>query len=826
VRAEFPSGTVTFLFTDVEGSTRLLHDLGADSYADALAEHRRVIREACAGESGVEVDTQGDAFFFAFPTAPGAAAAALAMTEALEAGPIRVRAGLHTGTPLLTEEGYVGDDVHRAARIAAAGHGGQVLVSTATASLVEVELTDLGEHRFKDLAAPERVYQLGDAPFPALKSLYRTNLPIPTTAFLGREQELAEIGGLLGDSARLVTLTGPGGTGKTRLAIQAAAEAAESFQDGIWWVPLSSLRDAHLLVPSIAQTLAVEEERGRDLAESVAARLLGKRALLIIDNAEHLMPQIASGIARLLDIEGPTLLITSRERLQIQAEHVYSVPSLADEDGVELFLTRAQAQGSGVAASPAVVELCSRLDNLPLAIELAAARTVVFSPEQLVERLGQRLDLLKAGRDADPRQQTLRATIEWSYDLLEPEEQRLFRTLSVFAGGCTYEAAEAVCEAEPDTLQSLLDKSLIRRREEGGSPRYWMLETILELAAEHLRTAAEDVALRSRHAEHYLAVALSANLAADVEGEMRHDLVFNERDNMRAALSWAAETGDHTLGLKLVVALENYWATASPEEGLEWASTLLAGADRAGDVDPGLVARALRVQGGMQNVLGQVDASEASWEQALTIVRRLGDDRAVAILLHRLSNTAIKRGDPRLVRELAEASLDGHRRAGHFPKGEAQALTSLAWVAQQEGDLEGALELLHEARAKAAEAGFRWWEAGTLANIGALSLQLGKLDDARTSTREALSISTAMRDRRGVVYELRLLVDNAAAGGDTRLAATLAGAIEAEAARAPVGVWVHSWAREPVEGSLDDEALEEGRRLSLDDAVALALDAN
>ena len=518
MRADLPSGTVTFLFTDVEGSTRLLHELGADAYAEALAEHRRVIREACAAEGGVEVDTQGDAFFFAFPTAPGAAAAALAMTEVLDAGPIRVRAGLHTGTPLLAEEGYVGDDVHRAARIAAAGHGGQVLVSAATASLLEVELTDLGEHRFKDLAAPERVYQLGDAPFPALKSLYRTNLPIPTTAFLGREQELAEIGALLGDSARLVTLTGPGGTGKTRLAIQAAAEAAESFEDGIWWVPLSSLRDAHLLVPSIAQTLAVEEERGRDLAESVAARLLGKRALLILDNAEHLMPQIASGIAQLLDIDGPTLLITSRERLQIQAEHVYSVPSLAEEDSVELFLTRAQAQGSGVEASPAVVELCSRLDNLPLAIELAAARTVVFSPEQLVERLGQRLDLLKAGRDADPRQQTLRATIEWSYELLEPEEQQLFRELSVFPGGCTYEAAEAVCDAEPDTLQSLLDKSLIRRREEGGRPRYWMLETIRELAAEHLRTAAEDVEVRHRHAEHYLEVALSANLAADVEG--------------------------------------------------------------------------------------------------------------------------------------------------------------------------------------------------------------------------------------------------------------------------------------------------------------------
>ena len=350
-----------------------------------------------------------------------------------------------------------------------------------------------------------------------------------------------------------------------------------------------------------------------------------------------------------------------------------------------------------------------------------------------------------------------------------------------------------------------------------------MLETILELAAEHLRTAAEDVEVRGRHAEHYLEVALSANLSADVAGYPSFELVFPERDNMRAALSWAAETGDQTLGLKLVVALENYWAIAGPEEGLEWAITLLAGADQARAVDPGLVARALRVQGGMQSVAGQVDASDASWEQALTIVRRLGDDRAEATLLHRLSANAMRRGDPHRVRELAEASLEGHRRAGHFPKGEAQALTSLAWVAQQEGDLEGALELLREARANAAEGRFRWWEAGTLANIGAVSLQLGKLEDARTSMREALSISNAMRDRRGVVHELRLLMEHAAAGGDARLAATLAGAIEAEAARAPVGRWVHTWTREPVEAPLDDEALEEGRRLSLDDAVALAL---
>ncbi len=825
MRTELPSGTVTFLFTDVEGSTRLLHDLGADAYAEALAEHRRAIRQACAANGGVEVDTQGDAFFVAFPTGPGAVAAASAMTEALASGPIRVRAGLHTGTPLLTEEGYVGDDVHRAARIAASGHGGQVLVSASTASLLDVELTDLGEHRFKDLGTPERVYQLGDGEFPALKSLYRTNLPVPATTFLGREQELDEVAALLRqDDLRLLTLTGPGGTGKTRLAVQAAAEAAESFPDGIWWVPLASLRDADLLISSVAQALGVEEQPGRELAALVTAQLTGKQTLLVLDNAEHLMPVIATGIAELRNVEGPTYLVTSRERLQLEGEHAYSVPSLAEEDGVELFLTRARAIQPDVGASGTVTELCSRLDNLPLALELAAARTVVFSPEQLIERLGQRLDLLKAGRDADPRQRTLRATIEWSYDLLETEEQRLFRALSVFAGSCNYEAAEAVCGADPDTLQSLIDKSLLRRREERGVPRFWTLETIRELAAETLRSAGEEAELRRRHAEHYLAVALSANLSAEAVGPMRHDLVIPERDNVRAALAWAVEQGEWQLGLELHVALENYWATSLPEEGIDWAVTLLAGADRAGGVDPILIARVLRVQGAMQVMLGQLDASKASWEQALSIVRPLGDDRALAILLHRFSFGALQRGDTRRARELAEESLAGHRRAGPFPKGEAQPLTSLAWVEQQEGDLERALELLREARSQAAEGLFRWWEAGTLANIGALSLQLGRFDDARASTCEALSLSAAMHDRRGIVYELRVLVEIAAARGDPLLAATLSGAVEAEAARAPVGRWAHAWAREPVELSdLDEAALGKGQQLSLEDAVTLAL---
>ena len=484
VRRDLPSGTVTFLFTDVEGSTRLLHSLGTEGYADVLAEHRRVIREAFARHDGVEVDTQGDAFFVAFPTAPGALAAAREMLGGLESGPIRVRMGLHTGTPFLAEEGYVGPDVNRAARIAAAGHGGQVLVSASTAQLVELELTDLGEHRLKDLSAPERVYQLGDGDFPALKSLYRTNLPVPATPFLGRQRELQEVVELLSaDGARLLTLTGPGGTGKTRLALQAAAAAADGYPDGVFWIPLAPLRDPALVFATAGQILGSKN----GLTEHIA----DKSMLLLFDNFEQVVqaaPDLGSLVSACPNVD---VLVTSRERLRVGGEQTYPVPPLDESDGEALFLTRARAVDPAFLPTEAVRELCLRLDELPLAIELAAARTALFSVEQLLAKLSQRLDLLKGERDADPRQQTLRATIEWSYDLLTQDERRLLGRLAVCAGGCTFEAAEEIAGADPDILQSLLDKSLLRKRDSRTGPRYWMLETIREYATEKLDGSGE-----------------------------------------------------------------------------------------------------------------------------------------------------------------------------------------------------------------------------------------------------------------------------------------------------------------------------------------------
>src|SRR5436190_1993384 len=558
--SELPSGTVTFLFTDVECSTKLLHELGAESYAGALAEHRRLVREAFGRHGGVEVDTQGDAFFVAFPTAPGALAAAADALAGLAEGPIHVRMGVHTGTPHLAEEGYVGVDVHRAARIAACGHGGQVLVSATTAALAGTEgLRDLGEHRLKDLSAPERLYQLGAGDFPPLRSLHQTNLPIPATPFLGREHELEAVLGLLG-AARLLTLTGPGGTGKTRLGLQAAAEASDRYPGGVFWVPLAPLRDPQLVLETVGQVLGATDGLGEHIAD--------KSLLLLFDNFEHVV-EAAAGLAELLGAcPNLQLLVTSRELLRLPAEQAYPVPPLEPEDGTELFLARAHAVEPGFAASAAVPELCARLEQLPLALELAAARVRVLSPEQLLDRLSGRLDLLRAGRGVGARQQTLRATIEWSHDLLAEDEQRLFARLAVFRGGCTLEAAEAVCEADLDVLQSLVDKSLLRYSRE----RFWMLETIREFALERLEEsgAAED--LRYRHSAYFLELGeLAEPELLARSSSIWFDRLQVEHDNIRAVLGHALKHGRADVALRLGGAVWIFWLTRGYwSEGRRW----------------------------------------------------------------------------------------------------------------------------------------------------------------------------------------------------------------------------------------------------------------
>ncbi|MEP7022117.1 MAG: adenylate/guanylate cyclase domain-containing protein, partial [Pseudonocardiales bacterium] len=397
---------MTFLFTDIDGSTRLLHELGAERYAEALAEHRRVLRKAFAHHGGVEVDTQGDAFFVAFPTASGALAAATDASAALVSGPIHVRIGVHTGEPLLTDEGYVGHDVHKAARIAATGHGGQVVVSDATRLAAGVDLRPLGAHRLKDFATPEQLWQAGDGRFPPLKSLNQTNLPVQPSPLVGRKRELEQGGRLLREH-RLVTLVGAGGSGKTRLSLQLASEAVEAYPQGVWWVPLQGLRDPELVESTVASVLGAKAE--------LIDHLAGKRLLLLLDNFEHLIGAAHVVAAILARTEHVHLLVTSREPLRIAGESVQTVEPLPNDDAVTLFLARA-AQVEPLAA---VEEICRRLDGLPLAIELAAARTALLAPDQLLARLDQRLSVLTGGRrDAPDRQRTLRATIEWSHDLL------------------------------------------------------------------------------------------------------------------------------------------------------------------------------------------------------------------------------------------------------------------------------------------------------------------------------------------------------------------------------------------------------------------------
>ena len=442
---QLPTGTVTFLFTDIEGSTRLLGELGGDGYADALAEHRRVLRDAVAAHAGVEVDTQGDAFFIAFARASDAVSAAAAAQDALAAGPVKARMGIHTGEPVVTDEGYVGMDVHRAARVMAAGHGGQVLISSAARDLLDERFTlrDLGPHRLKDLSAPQHLFQLGEGEFPPLKTLHQTNLPVQPTPLIGRQVELEQASALLREN-RLVTLVGPGGSGKTRLALQLAADAVEDFEDGVFWVPLQAVADPKLVETTIAQTVGA--------SDGVAEFLRGRKTLLLLDNLEHLL-DAAPALGELLrETSGVRLLATSREPLKLGGEQRFPVEPLPDTDAVTLFVERARAVDPDFAPSPAVLEICHRLDGLPLALELAAARVSVLSPEDLLSRLDRSLPLLTRGaRDAPERQRTLRGTIEWSYELCSAEEQQLFGRLGIFPGSFALEAAEAVCDAALDT---------------------------------------------------------------------------------------------------------------------------------------------------------------------------------------------------------------------------------------------------------------------------------------------------------------------------------------------------------------------------------------
>jgi predicted ATPase/class 3 adenylate cyclase len=679
-----PSGTVTFLFTDVEGSTALLNELGAEEYAHELAGHRQVLRTAFKRHGGVEVDTQGDAFFVAFATAPGALAAAAQAQAELVQGPIHVRMGVHTGSPLLTSEGYVGADVHRAARIAAVAHGGQVLVSAATAALVDRNrLRDLGEHRLKDLSAPERLYQYGAGAFPAPKSLYRTNLPVPATSFLGRRAELAEIVGLLErEDVRVLTLTGAGGIGKTRLALRAAAEVAERYADGVFWVNLAALRDPQLVLQAVATELEAKDD--------LIARIRDDCILLLLDNFEQVIEAASEVGALVAACPRLDLLVTSRESLRVAGEWVVAVPPLNEGDAESFFFERALAACPDFTGDGEVGAICQRLDNLPLAIELAAARAAVLSAGELLDHLDRCLPTLTSGRrDAPERQRTLRGAIAWSYELLTPEERRLFGRLSIFAGGCTLEAAESVCHADLETLASLVDKSLIRHRER----RYWMLETIREFSSEELIRAGEYAATAAAHAEFFAAWTelAESHFGTSVEPTWMR-LLACEHDNIRAALAYSAGSPRQ---LRLASALWLFWDKQGHyTEGRRWLRAALA---RREGAPPWHVAGALLGAGVLARFQGDFDEAERLMNESIAIAQRAGLESLEARAVGSLGTVALVRGDLQHGAELLAKSEGLFRQLGD-EKRLALTASNRAHIALEMGDFEGAFALAQEAR--------------------------------------------------------------------------------------------------------------------------------
>jgi predicted ATPase len=804
-----PSGTVTFVFTDIEGSTALLDDLGAEAYKKALTDHGRALREAFGAYSGYEVDEAGDGFFYAFASASEAVTAVAQAMVSLADGPVRIRVGVHTGEPLLDPPKYVGPDVHKAARIMSAAHGDQVLLSGATRELVAEDVLDLGRHRLKDFAETVSLFQLGPDRFPPLRTMSNTNLPVPLSSFVGREQEVTQVVSLVRDeAARLVTLAGPGGTGKTRLALEAAGELVSEFGAGVFWIGLAPVRDPALVVDTIAQTLGAKQELAGHIGE--------KQLLLVLDNLEQVV-ESAVGLAALLRAcPNLRLLVTSRELLRVDGEVVYPVPALAEPDAVELFCARSRTE-----PDDAVAELCGRLDNLPLALELAAARVSVLTPAQILERISQRLDLFRAGRDADPRQQTLRATIAWSYDLLTTDEQALFARMAVFRGGCTLEPAEQVVDADLDALQSLIDKSLLRHTEE----RFWMLETIREYAHELLEGSSEAEAMRRRHADHYLAVGELAYTERFDRGLTWVRRLEAEHDNLRAALDHLHDR-DPLDYLRLAGALGWYWLARSHfAEGTRRLEDALA--PRAEDGP--LTARAL-------TSLGSIDVDETDplsrHEQAIQLWTTAEEDTELALALDALGWALYTCGEKSRALELFEQNLEHARRLDHH----ALVNRSLAGVCQllvATGEFERAEPLALELHATTRDSEDVWCMVSADHYLSDCAVDRRDYTLAKQHRLSALETALTIGDVMQQTIEVLGLAFTAAGLGRDEDALRLEGAIESKwnelgVTHAPP--LSEAWrkrdlgaARARLGEPRATAAFDEGRAMTWDQAVELAL---
>jgi predicted ATPase/class 3 adenylate cyclase/Tfp pilus assembly protein PilF len=818
---QLPRGTVTFLFSDIEGSTRLVHELGDERYGEALAEHRHKLRAAFTRYGGVEVDTQGDAFFVAFSRATEAVEASVEAQRMLADGPIRVRIGLHTGEPLVTEEGYAGMDLHRAARIAAAGHGGQVLLSETTRQLLDagLRLRDLGEHRLKDLTRPERIYQVGDDEHPPLKSLNQTNLPVQPTPFVGRERELAELLDLL-RSHRLVTLTGAGGSGKTRLALQVAAEMVGECPDGTWFVPLASLRDPELVLPTIAQVV------GGTQVETLADHLRGKQALLLLDNFEQLLdagPQVAELLERAPAVR---VLLTSRSLLHLRGEREYSVPPLGDEDAVSLFVERARAAKPSFEPDKHVEAICGRLDNLPLALELAAARAKLLRPEQLLDRLEQRLPLLTGGaRDAPDRQRTLRATIDWSYELLIDEEKQLFARLAVFAGGFDLAAAEAICEADLDTLESLLDKSLVRQTNEG---RFFMLATIREYALERFQGFTDAPEIGERHTRYFFDLAVAADREfAGAQLDTWVSRLATDYADIRAGLARAAEVAPE-VELPFALALTRFWRLRLLlAEGRHWLEQAVRHAPDAPSRERALANYRL---GDLLLDEGDYDEAKLRFEESLELFQSNNDEQYVAFCLNGLAIVAQHEKRLRDARRLFDQAITRAREAGDHVHAAGFA-SNLGLLELEERNESRAAQLFAEGLSEYRKAGDNEGAGFALQNLGFVALRQDRLDDASALLFEALKVSGRSASRLAL-YCLVGIAALASQQARNRRSARLLGAVASICEQTHLTLEhqeaeAEKLARAKARQQLGDDgfaaAYADGAEMSLDEAIAYAV---
>jgi predicted ATPase/class 3 adenylate cyclase len=870
---DLPTGTVTFLFTDIEGSTRLLQTLG-DRYAAVQGEQAAIIRRAISDGGGVEVSTHGDAFFVAFRTPAEAVRAAVAAQRGLASRdwspgpPVRVRMGVHTGEGTLGGDDYVGIDVHRAARIADAAHGGQVILSDATRGIVQhalpagVALRDLGVHHLRGIEDPERLHELvieglpADFPPPRTLDARPNNLPPQLTSFVGREEEIAEVERLL-DRTRLLTLTGPGGSGKSRLALRVAAELLTRYRDGSCFVDLSPVTDPALVPAAVAKALGVPEAADRPILDQVKDHLRHRELLQVVDNFEQ-VAEAGPMIEELLTA-APELrtMVTSRVVLSLRGEQEYAVPPLEVPDpdrlppdlsalgaveAVRLFTERAQAASPRFALTeqnaPAVAEITARLDGLPLAIELAATRTKVLTPEQMLPRLKRRLSILTTGSPSLPeRQRTLRAAIAWSHDLLDPVERRLFARLSVFTGGWTFESAEAVCDPEGlgldalDGLTSLVDKSLIRRTEPAGRPsRFSMLETIREFGQEQLAANGDLELVLRRYAEHFLGLAVEAEPHLTAEGQAAWlDRCDQEHANVRAALRWAIEMGEAGRAQAAAGALWRFWQQRGHlAEGRRWLEEILA--MPSGQAPTAARAKALAAAGGIA-WWSDRGASHAFYDEALAIERELGDPARLAEALYNDAFAVAAEHDLTSAARLLDESLDLFRRVGDQP-GVAKVLVMQVIPDAMAGAWDRVATRIEEVVAIWRRLGDRLNLAFDLVWLAFAYGRAGRREDARSTALEALELFREVDDATGIALAFLDLAFLLTWEGRHEDAIRLAGASESHRERAgggPTPGFGGMLEGDPVaeaSAHLTEEvarqAWQEGLTMSVQEAVALA----